>query len=87
MCFYVYAVSDGTTVVFCIDTPEIFRDNLISALKANKCAPPTDVSSFLQGIILAEVVKLYNTSIWKLRDYVRKLEQVLLEAGATDICA
>jgi hypothetical protein len=76
MCFYVYAVSDGTTVVFCIDTPEMFRDNLISALEANKCGRPTDAAAFFQATILAEVVKLYDNSIWTLRDQVRKLEKV-----------
>ncbi len=76
MCFYVYAVSDGTAVVFCIDTPPMFREELMSALAANKCGPPTDASALFQASILAEVVKLYNTSIWSLRDSVRKLEKV-----------
>ncbi|KAK5268244.1 hypothetical protein LTR99_003178 [Exophiala xenobiotica] len=76
MCFYVYAVSDGATVVFCINTPPIFRDNLIRALEANKCGLPTDASAFFQATILAEVVKLYDTSIWTLRNHVRQLEKV-----------
>lgn len=76
MCFHVYAVSDGTAVVFCINTPPKFRKNLMGALAANKRGPPTDVSAFFQGLILAEVVNLYDESIWSLRDTVRNLEQV-----------
>lgn len=76
MIFYVYAQSNGSAVAFCINTPKMFRGNLIDTMNSGKCEIAEDAVSLLQNMILSEVVKLYDASVWTIRDHVRELEKV-----------
>lgn len=76
MIFYVYAQSNGSAVAFCINAPKIFREKLVEMLNSENCDVSKDATSLLQNMILAEVVKLYDSAVWATRGHVRNLEKV-----------
>ncbi|KIW18371.1 hypothetical protein PV08_02659 [Exophiala spinifera] len=75
MIFHVYAQLNRGIVAFCLNTPEIFRDNLVDMMSSGKCDTTEDAAPLLQDMILAEVVKMYDHAVWTIRDHVRKLEK------------
>jgi hypothetical protein len=77
MGFYIYAVPGGPALVFCLDTPIVFRRGLVNTLNTRTDEVPENKLAFLQNLILGELVKLYDHSIWSLRHAVRNLEKVL----------
>ncbi|KIX95248.1 uncharacterized protein Z520_09165 [Fonsecaea multimorphosa CBS 102226] len=84
MGFFIYALSTGASVAFCIDTPQVFQNGLLEALNSANSDPPKEAMAFPQCAVIAEVSRLYDVSIWTLRDEVRKIEQIRSAAGYID---
>jgi hypothetical protein len=76
MSFYVYAMSSGAAVAFCFDTPPVFQTNLFEAMNTLQNYSPAEAFQLLQSKIVGELSKLYDISIWVLRDHIRTLEKV-----------
>jgi len=76
MSFYIYAVPHGATVIFCMDTPLHFGKELVNTLNARNQPVPKDKLAFLQSAVLAELLKMYDHTVWTIRDVVRGLEKV-----------
>ncbi|KIW31365.1 hypothetical protein, variant 1 [Cladophialophora immunda] len=74
--FFMYVLSSGASVAFCIDTPPAFQNGLLEALNSGRNDPPKDAMAFLQCAVVAEVSRLYDVSVWTLRDKVRELEKI-----------
>ncbi|EXJ77677.1 hypothetical protein A1O3_09906 [Capronia epimyces CBS 606.96] len=84
MSFYIYSLSTGTAVVFCFDTPPIFETNLIDVMNTTGSDLPTEALAFLQSSIVGEIVRLYDTSVWTLRDHIRQIEKERTITGFLD---
>ncbi|KIW67624.1 hypothetical protein, variant [Phialophora macrospora] len=76
MGFHIYVRHGGVAVAFCFETPSIFQNNLRQALSATvRTKLLTDPMAALQCLIIGEVVKLYDVSIWTLRNQIRDIEK------------
>ncbi|EXJ86165.1 hypothetical protein A1O1_06535 [Capronia coronata CBS 617.96] len=84
MSFYIYAWSTGEAVVFCFDAPAILESNLIETMNSAMGEPPREAPVFLQSAIVGELTKLYDTSIWTLRDHIRRIEKERNVTGFLD---
>lgn len=76
MSFYVYTLCTGAAVLFCFDTPRIFQDNLLRAMAATRRVAEHQHHAYLQCMVIQEVTRLYDKSVWTLRDHIRKIEKV-----------
>lgn len=85
MSFYIYALSSGAAVVFCFDTPIVFQESLSKTMNTKDRVRSGDVLSFLQCMIVGEVSKLYDRSIWTIREYIRNIEKVRLIAQTASV--
>jgi hypothetical protein len=85
MSFYIYVVSTGAAVVFCFDTPAALELNLIKTMGASlQDGTPSEPLVFLQSMIVGEITKLYDTSIWSIRNHIRRIEKVGLMLYTAD---
>ncbi|OAG42370.1 hypothetical protein AYO21_03538 [Fonsecaea monophora] len=85
MGFFTYTLSTGASVAFCIDTPPVFQDGLLEALNSQESHhPPNEGMGFLQSAIVAEVSRLYDVSVWTLRDQIREIEKTRSAARYVD---
>ncbi|KAI1629454.1 hypothetical protein EDD37DRAFT_604343 [Exophiala viscosa] len=73
MSFYIYAVPHGATVTFCMDTPLQFGKDLVHTLNARNQPMPKNKLAFFQSAILGELLKMYDHSVWTIRDVERDL--------------
>jgi hypothetical protein len=79
MGFHLCVRPGGVAVAFCFETPSIFQENLRQALSATvRAKAQEDGMAALQCLIVEEVVKLYDVSIWTLRNEIRDIEKVRL---------
>ena len=77
MNFYVCVIDEHTLVAFCFNSPSVFQEILINGINAvEESKLRHDPMAGLQCFILAGALKLYDTSIWTLRDYIRDIETV-----------
>lgn len=78
MSFYIYSTNNitGDALLFCFDTPPHFQSQLIKLLKTTRSDPPKEPLAFLQSTVLGVVVEMYDTSVWRARDHIRKIEKV-----------
>ena len=89
--FSTWNLSDGQAM-FCFDVPRIFYDNLRAyLLSPSVIIDFQDIYSF-HSLIVDEVIKLFDRSVWSIRDSVRKTEKVapfsflLRKSNLTDHC-
>lgn len=77
MSFYIYSLPDNACVAFCFQLPRVLQDRLCEEVTAAvRHGQPEDMMALLQSLIIAEVSKLYDESIWTLRDHIREIEKV-----------
>ncbi|EXJ71330.1 uncharacterized protein A1O5_05136 [Cladophialophora psammophila CBS 110553] len=84
MGFFIYALSSGASVAFCIDTPTVFQNGLLERLNSGKGDAPNEAMAFLQCVIVAEISRLYDVSVWTLRDQIRDIEKTRSAAHYVD---
>lgn len=78
MSFYVCSTNNATgdALLFCFNTPSHFQSQLIELLNTTRSDPPREPLAFLQSTIVGMVVKMYDSSVWRARDHIRKIERV-----------
>lgn len=78
MSFYVYSTNNATgdALLFCFDTPSHFQSQLTELLNTTRSDPPREPLAFLQSTIVGMVVKMYDSSVWRARHHIRKIETV-----------
>jgi hypothetical protein len=76
MSFYTYCTG-SSAVAFCFNTPMVLQKNLVEAMNAAlRGGSSGDLMALLQCLIIAEVTKLYDVSIWTIRHEIRDIEKV-----------
>lgn len=81
MSFYTIWTAD-CSINLCFDVPKISQKRLHQALASS--GDPLDMNVYANHtILLNEVLTMYDESVWALRDGVRQIETVLLEADST----
>ena len=76
MVFFVHWTPPHHTTVICFDTPGIFQDLLYASL-SNREEPNEHFDPYsLFLTVLYEVVSLYSTSVWTMRNHVCSSEAV-----------
>jgi hypothetical protein len=78
MSFYVYSTRNATgdALLFCFDTPPHFETQLVELLNTTRSDPPREPLAFLQSTVVGVVVEMYNSSVWRARHHIRKIEKV-----------
>ncbi|GFF32814.1 hypothetical protein IFM46972_03686 [Aspergillus udagawae] len=67
--------------ILCVDAPEALRHDLKTSLQ--KMSPPDLKDPFCMHVpLIDEIVKLYDQSVWRIRDAVREIEKRRVKIGA-----
>ncbi|OCK73627.1 hypothetical protein K432DRAFT_387294 [Lepidopterella palustris CBS 459.81] len=67
----------GAGVMFCINTPASMEKNLITTLEKEDPTPLDARDPFAMYIpLMDEIVKLYDESVWSIRDVLRRIEKI-----------
>lgn len=62
--------------MLCFDVPDSFRHRLQESLRLSSGKGHDYNRYTLHGFLTSEVIKLYDTSVWTIRDVVRDVERV-----------
>jgi hypothetical protein len=65
-------------VVICFDAPRALQTRLEEVLSSDREKREVHDPYALHSVIVDEVLAIYDSSVWSLRDLVRSVEQVLL---------
>ena len=76
MGFFTRWTSKGGHVLFCFDIPTILRDRLETHFLAPSLAPNLSDIYSPHVLVIDEIIKLFDRSVWSLRDIVRATEMV-----------
>ena len=82
MGFFTRWTSKGGHLLICFDTPLILRDRLKSLFLSPSIIPKLSDIYSLHMLAIGEIIKLFNKSVWSLRDIVRATEKVKLPSYA-----
>ncbi len=78
MGFFTKWISPGEQIMFCFDVPPTLHDSLQVRFLSPSTTPKLfDVYS-LHVVVIDEIIKLLDKSVWSLRDTVRVTELVML---------
>ena len=83
MGFFTRWTSKGGHVLFCFDIPLILRHRLETLFLSPWTTPKLSDLYSLHVLVIDEIIKLFDTSVWSLRDIVRATEMVKLPTYAT----
>lgn len=78
MTFFALSTSPERTTVICFDTPDHFRLQLLAAINSASYGlilNEPDVYE-LHAYVIEQLLKLYDQSVWTIRDIVRNVEMV-----------
>ena len=83
MSFFTRWISPGGQIIFCFDVPQTLHDSLQTHFLSPSTTPKLfDVYS-LHVVVIDEIIKLVDKSVWSLRDIVRLTELVVLPNYST----
>ena len=83
MGFFTRWTSKGGQVLFCFDIPLMLRDRLQTLFLSPSIMPKLlDIYS-PHVLVIDEIIKLFDRSIWSLRDVIRATEMVKLPSYVT----
>lgn len=66
----------GSCIMLCINTPKDMQQKLEALLANDSTALDLDDPFSMYIPVLDEIVKLYETSVWAVRDVLRPIEKV-----------
>ena len=78
MGFFTRWISPGEQIMFCFDIPQTLEDRLQTLFLSPSTTPKLPDIYSLHVIVIDEMVKLFDNSVWSLRDTVRLIELVKL---------
>jgi len=76
MGFFTYWDRLGHCRVICIDTPEELQSGLEDALQKQSSSLDSSDPFAMHAPLLDQIILLYDDSVWRVRDPVRKIEKV-----------
>ena len=76
MGFFTRWTSNDGHVLFCFDIPLILRDRLKTLFHSPSITPKLSDLYSPHVLVIDEIIKLFDTSVWSLRDIVRATEMV-----------
>lgn len=79
MGFFTTWMSTGSQLVFCFNLPRILHARLQMIFLSPSSPKLPDIYS-LHAVIVDEIIKLFDKSVWSLRDVIRKIEMVRLDS-------
>ena len=82
MGFFTRWISKGGQVLFCFDIPLILRDRLKTLFLSPSIIPELSDIYAPHVLVVDEIIKLFDRSVWCLRDLVRATEMVKLPSYA-----
>ena len=83
MGFFTRWTSKGGHVLFCFDIPLILRDRLKTLFLPPSITPKLSDLYSPHMLVIDEIIKLFDASVWSLRDIVRATEMVKMPSYAT----
>ncbi len=78
MGFFTRWTSSGGQIIFCFDVPQTLHDRLQTHFLSPSTMPKLSDVYSLHLVIIDEMIKLFDKSVWSLRDIVRVTELVML---------
>lgn len=81
--FFTKWTSKGGHVLFCFDNPLILRDRLKTLFLSPLITPKLSDIYSPHVLVIDEIIKLFDRSVWSLRDVVRATEMVKLPSHLT----
>lgn len=78
MGFFTRWISPGGQIIFCFDVPQTLHDRLQTRFLSPSTTPKLSDIYSLHMVVIDEVIKLFDKSVWSLRDIVRVTELVML---------
>ena len=78
MGFFVRWTSKGGQVLFCFDIPLVLRDRFQTLFLSPMIMPKLSDIYAPHVLVIDEIIKLFDRSVWSLRDVVRATEMVKL---------
>lgn len=76
MGFFVHWEPPNSTTILCFDVPNNMKESVKSALLSNTDGLDLTDPYAVFGIIIYEVISLYNDSVWSLRNHICIVEAV-----------
>ena len=83
MGFFTRWTSKGGQILFCFDIPLMLRDHLQTLFLSPSTLPKLPDIYSPHVLVIDEIIKLFDRSVWSLRDIVRATEMVKLPSYAT----
>ena len=78
MGFFTRWISPGEQIIFCFDVPQTLYDRLETHFLSPSTTPKLSDVYSLHVVIINEIIKLFDKSVWSLRDIIRVTELVML---------
>ena len=78
MGFFTRWTSKGGQILFCFDIPLVLRDHLQTLFLSPSIMPKLSDVYSPHVLVIDEIIKLFDRSVWSLRDVVRATEKVKL---------
>lgn len=75
MTFFTYW-EPNSCILLCIDTPQSLQSNLKTTLSKKTVSVDSEDPFGMHVPLMDEIVKLYDRSVWEIRDLVRPIEKV-----------
>lgn len=79
MGFFTTWISTGSQLVLCFKIPQVLHARLQMIFLSPSSPKLPDIYS-LHAVIIDEIIKLFDRSVWSLRDVIRKIEVVRLDS-------
>lgn len=79
MGFFTTWIPTGSQLVLCFNIPRILHARLQTIFLSPSSPKLPDIYS-LHAVIIDEIIKLFDKSVWSLRDVIRKIEVVRLDS-------
>ena len=83
MGFFTRWTSKGGQVLFCFDIPLMLRDRLQTLFLSPTIMPKLSDIYSPHVLVIDEIIKLFDRSVWSLRDVIRATEMVKLPSYMT----
>lgn len=83
MGFFTKWISPGSQIAFCLDVPQTLCGSLQTLFLSPSTAPKISDIYWLHAVIIDEIIRLYDKSVWSLRDIIRVTELVMLRRSTT----
>jgi hypothetical protein len=83
MGFFTHSIAGKAKSVICFGVPDLLHDQIRAALTPPAQSPDVHDHFSIHTSLTYEIIKLYDFSVWALRDAIRDIELVDLQSCTT----